>query len=340
MDKKRMYENQAKRSLLAFVFALICIMANPLSVSSILAMNSTYNNITDTVPKIYVTAEVMPSYPGGEEAMGKFIGENLQYPPAALEAGIQGRVTTRFVVTETGDISGAEVVRGIDPACDAEALRVINMMPKWTPGKQGGVAVSVYFSIPIMFRLSDTQAGNQDSVVIIYRGKEISLVELEAENQKQIFANMDKNISLVENPLTEAEAIGKYGEVYAGKKVIEVFYRVESKADAGEKKLLWEGQVLPSFPGGEDEMYKYIVNNTRYPAYAQINKIEGIVLVRVTVAKDGKLKDVTVAEGIDTRCDREAVRVVKSMPKWIPGTKDGEPVDTQYLIPIKFALDE
>ncbi|MDU1889123.1 MAG: TonB family protein [Dysgonomonas sp.] len=103
--------------------------------------------------KPFVTVEQMPSYPGGESEMHKFINENLKYPVVAQESGIQGRVTIRFVVTKTGAISDVTVVRGIDPSCDKEAVRVVKAMPKWIPGKQNGLNVPVYFTLPIVFRL-------------------------------------------------------------------------------------------------------------------------------------------------------------------------------------------
>ena len=86
----------------------------------------------------------------------KFIGKNIKYPTQALENGIQGRVIVQMVVTKEGDIAESMVVRGVDPLLDAEALRVINSMPKWKPGKQRGEAVNVKYTIPVNFRLSSS----------------------------------------------------------------------------------------------------------------------------------------------------------------------------------------
>lgn len=105
------------------------------------------------VEKPFYTVEQMPSFPGGETEMQKFIRDNLKYPVVAQESGIQGRVTIRFVVTKDGDISEVTVVRGIDPSCDKEAVNVVKKMPKWIPGKQNGRAVPVYFTLPVVFRL-------------------------------------------------------------------------------------------------------------------------------------------------------------------------------------------
>lgn len=105
------------------------------------------------VEKPFYTVEQMPSFPGGEVEMQKFIRDNLKYPVVAQESGIQGRVTIRFVVTKDGTISDVQVMRGIDPSCDKEAMNVVKKMPKWIPGKQNGRAVPVYFTLPVVFRL-------------------------------------------------------------------------------------------------------------------------------------------------------------------------------------------
>jgi protein TonB len=105
--------------------------------------------------KPFVTVEQMPTFPGGELEMQKFIRDNLRYPVVAQESGIQGRVTLRFVVSKTGTIEDVTVVRGIDASCDREAVRVVQSMPKWIPGKQNGLNVPVYFNLPIQFRLQN-----------------------------------------------------------------------------------------------------------------------------------------------------------------------------------------
>ena len=97
--------------------------------------------------------EQMPQFPGGEEELFKFISDNLHYPAAASELGIEGRVTIRFVVSKTGAVTNVEVIRGLDPACDKEAIRVVKMMPNWIPGRQNGRNVPVYYTLPILYKL-------------------------------------------------------------------------------------------------------------------------------------------------------------------------------------------
>ena len=98
--------------------------------------------------------EKMPEYPGGIEAFMKFLSENVRYPEAASKAGIQGRVLVNFIVEKDGSISNIHVIQNVNEYLDAEAVRVVGAMPKWTPGMQEGKAVRVKYAVPISFRLN------------------------------------------------------------------------------------------------------------------------------------------------------------------------------------------
>ncbi|MBP7504912.1 MAG: M56 family metallopeptidase [Prolixibacteraceae bacterium] len=102
---------------------------------------------------VYTVVEEMPEYPGGEAALRKFISEKILYPVIAQENGIQGKVYVTFVVSADGSVKNAKIARGVDPVLDKEALRVVSTMPRWTPGKQRGKAVNVFYTIPISFIL-------------------------------------------------------------------------------------------------------------------------------------------------------------------------------------------
>ena len=103
---------------------------------------------------IFVVVETMPEFPGGQQALFKYLSENVKYPVIAQENGIQGRVICQFVVNKDGSIVDVEVVRsGGDPSLDKEAVRVIKSMPKWKPGKQRGKAVRVKYTVPVNFQL-------------------------------------------------------------------------------------------------------------------------------------------------------------------------------------------
>ncbi len=107
----------------------------------------------EVTEEIFVVVEEQPEFPGGNTAMMKFLSDNIKYPVIAQENGIQGRVITNFVVERDGSITDVQVVRGVDPSLDKEAVRVIQSMPKWKPGKQRGSTVRVRFTLPVVFRL-------------------------------------------------------------------------------------------------------------------------------------------------------------------------------------------
>ncbi|MFN0048440.1 MAG: energy transducer TonB, partial [Cytophagales bacterium] len=96
----------------------------------------------------------MPEFAGGTLAMQKFIASNIKYPRVASQQGLEGRVIVTFVINGQGEVTNAEVVKGIGGGCDEEAIRVIKMLPKWKPGKQNGRPVSVKFTVPIKFALN------------------------------------------------------------------------------------------------------------------------------------------------------------------------------------------
>ena len=102
---------------------------------------------------VFDVVEEMPQYPGGPQALFKFLGENVHYPAEAEKAGIQGRVIATFVVEKDGSISQPTIVKSVDPLLDAEAIRVISAMPNWIPGKQNGKVVRVKYTVPLSFNL-------------------------------------------------------------------------------------------------------------------------------------------------------------------------------------------
>ena len=104
--------------------------------------------------EVYTVVETMPQFPGGEEARIKYMINTIKYPEAAKKQQLQGTVYVSFIVEKDGSISDTKVLRGIGKLCDEEAIRVIEAMPKWTPGVQNGKTVRVKFTIPIQFKLN------------------------------------------------------------------------------------------------------------------------------------------------------------------------------------------
>lgn len=102
--------------------------------------------------KVFDVVEQMPEFPGGMEALVKYMAENMKYPEDAKKQLVEGRVLVQFIVETDGSVSNIEVLRRVFPSLDAEAVRVISGMPKWIPGKQNGKVVRVKYTIPVSFR--------------------------------------------------------------------------------------------------------------------------------------------------------------------------------------------
>jgi TonB family protein len=103
--------------------------------------------------QVFFTVEEMPEFPGGEMALRTYIASAIKYPVIAQEKGIQGKVYVTFVVSKDGSVVNCSIARGVDPSLDGEALRVVNSLPKWMPGKQRGEFVNVSYTVPINFVL-------------------------------------------------------------------------------------------------------------------------------------------------------------------------------------------
>ena len=131
-----------------------------------------------TTGKPFDVVEQMPQFPGGPAEMMAFLAKNIRYPVAAEKAGVQGRVIVTFVVEKDGSIAEARIVKSVSPELDAEALRVINAMPNWLPGRQNGEAVRVKYTVPVTFRL---QGGTKPATASVkigpeHKGKPVEVV--------------------------------------------------------------------------------------------------------------------------------------------------------------------
>ena len=111
--------------------------------------------VDQKMDRAFDVVEEMPQFPGGSSALLEYLAANIRYPKAAYKAGVQGRVILTFVVEKDGSISGTEVVKSVSPLLDAEAVRVINAMPNWVPGRQNGKVVRVKYTVPVSFMLQD-----------------------------------------------------------------------------------------------------------------------------------------------------------------------------------------
>ncbi len=104
--------------------------------------------------QIFTCVEQQPEFPGGINAMMEYLANHIKYPKEAINKNIEGKVFIKFVVSETGQVENAIIMRGIGGGCEEEALRVVEEMPVWQPGRQDGEAVAVYYTLPVVFNLT------------------------------------------------------------------------------------------------------------------------------------------------------------------------------------------
>ena len=158
--------------------------------------------------EIFQVVEQMPEFPGGMQKAMEFLGKNIKYPATAQQAKIEGRVIVQFVVGKDGSISDVKIARGVSPDLDAEAMRVVSLMPKWNPGKQRGQAVSVKYTMPIMFRLQTPAPKQEEADVVSFSLKaneDTSIGTIEAVKNSiravRTMVDIDKEESSEEKPL-------------------------------------------------------------------------------------------------------------------------------------------
>ena len=132
-----------KKLILLLLMAGCCLMT----------ANAQKTVVSQTNQKVFDTVEQMPEYPGGMQAMIAFLQTNMKYPEDAAKQKVEGRVMVQFIVETDGSISDVHVAKQVFPSLDAEAIRVVQAMPKWTPGKEKGNVVRVKYNLPIVFRM-------------------------------------------------------------------------------------------------------------------------------------------------------------------------------------------
>ena len=163
---------------------------------------------------------------------------------------------------------------------------------------------------------------NIESVAREISGQVPEVAEVQQKAEQALNADV-----AVANPMAKAEA--KASDATA-------------QADATKKKKSWDciPETMPQFPGGQEVMMKYLAANIKYPASAVKAKKQGRVIVTFIVQKDGSVTHAKIAKSVDPELDAEALRIVKGMPKWTPGTQNGKPVNVKYTLPVNFSLQK
>ena len=324
-----------------FVFSLACTLsmhAHALQLrNNQLASDSIVSQRGDSV---YTVADKMPEFPGGDKGLIEFINKKLHYPSDAKKANEQGKVIVEFVISKTGKVENAKILKGLSPDLDKEALRVVGKLPAWTPGEQGGNKVAVYKVVPVVFQNEESAWVVTDKTLVVidnvamplgFDPRVLSQAKLAAMSVLKPFPKEEK-----------AKLMDKYGHLAANGVVVVTTKKDEMEyllADSLINTNCKEATTLPEFPGGKTQMMAYIADSIQYPFVAQRLKTQGKVFVQFLVDKTGKISDANVIRRVDYFLDKEALRVVNSMPNWIPGTRCGEKLNIYVTLPVNFKLE-
>lgn len=155
----------------------------------------------------------------------------------------------------------------------------------------------------------------------------------EVHEDNEIKSQEDLNATKVSISIADVK-----GNDEANGKDIADLKQVVTQAAPEPEKVFDMVEQMPTFPGGQQELMAYLGKNIKYPTIAQENGTQGRVIIQFVVERDGSITDVRVARGVDPYLDKEAVRVVKSMPKWLPGKQNGKAVRVKFTVPVMFRL--
>ncbi|MBK5720565.1 energy transducer TonB [Dysgonomonas sp. Marseille-P4677] len=243
-----------------------------------------------------------PQYIGGDSELYKFLESNIRYPYILAQIEMEGEVEVKFTIEKDGEVKNVEIVRGFDPLADDEVMRVVKALPKWSPAKMDEEAIDANLKLVISFTLND---------------------ELIAQAQQ-----MKKDGAADDTYIGSSNIQDKVPEKENAESIENVSNDI--KDDSLNK--------APQFPGGQEALAAYFKNNLKYPKRAIQMKIEGRVIFKLLVSEEGEITKIMLYKSIFRDCDEEAFYLVKKMPKWIPGLKDGNPAAMEVMVPIPFVL--
>jgi TonB family protein len=300
---------------------------------------------------VFTIVEEMPSFVGGEDARTRFLAMNIMYPEKATYLKIQGTVYVSFIINNEGFVTDVKILRGIGGGCDEEAARVVQMMPKWNPGRQNGKTVRVLFNMPIDFRIDY----NGKTETVDYYGDALNYLQsgdtckackdlLLARNSDDRLAAMvyEKNcfnrdtLRMATNSVLVEYPGYSYTLVFNPKCNDEKGYSYVYNDKNQPINSIYD--IMPEFPGGDIARTKFLQNNILYPKEAAEKGIEGTVYTSFEVKATGEISNIKILRGVGGGCTEEAIRVLKKMPKWVPATQKGKAVQVLFYMPISFSI--
>lgn len=272
----------------------------------------------------------------------KFIQENLKYPDLARKNGKQGMAVVSFIINNDGSIRDAIVMRNPGDGTGEEALRVLNKMPKWNPGKQRGETVSVQFNLPIKFKLSSNDEEAPPAPPVAPEAPPAPPIAPEAPPAPPVAPEAPPAPPIAPDA-PPAPPVAPPPPPYT-RELAEM--QKSNKADffkVVEEMPYWKSCETAASPNArkicsDTEILKFIQENLRYPREARKQGVQGMAVVSFIIEKDGSLSNIRAVRDPGSTLGEEARRVIATMPKWNPGKQRGKTVRVQYNMPIRFKL--
>ena len=371
---------------------------------------------------VHYAFDKKPEFPGGNQAMLKFIATHIRYPEEARNQGITGNVYVSFVVEPDGSLSHVKILKGLGYGCNAEVKRVILLMPKWHPGLVKEKPVRSYVAQAVSFRIKPLEKVEPDDKIytkvdslptfavgkqgvehflisrlwypkrtvkrnvvdtvyvsfIIEKDNRITHIKLMKPKPHMTAYDYEASrvvslLPVVRPALLDNKPVrcrlyvpvvfdhkdvhlngGQYKTTeynfqeynyfvpkdhmpvihLSGKQVVQNTKIQKGTVVSDTSQIFTVVEKMPHFPGGPDAFMQYLAKHTHYPAEAK--GCSGRVFIHFVVERDGSISHIKVLRGICPLLDREAVSVIKDMPKWIPGYQKGKPVRVSYNVPFKF----
>lgn len=259
-----------------------------------------------------------PTYPGGEGAMNRFINKNLQYPKAALSQHISGTVFLQFYVEKNGAITDAKVIGKPHQYLDDEALRVLRLMPHWLPATKDGNPTRMQFNMPMRFDEATARpAHNAGSNATLTRDE----IEMTHLTRDSVFHEMGGPDSVSITTVSGRHLTGRTSTLLLADNA--GLFEPPRQATPGAVPPPKKDRE-PAFDGGNAKLQEYLATHVQYPDAARQENITGTISIAFTVQGDGTIADPTILNmSAHKYLDDEAIRVIKAMPRWIPGVRNG-----------------
>lgn len=263
---------------------------------------------------VYSKVDKMPQFPGGDVALMEFVSKNIKYPESARENGVQGTSVISFVIDRTGKIIYAKVIRSLDSITDAEAIRVIKLLPKWIPGENKGKKVDVAYTLPIRYRLDAGDTKKEETDIITqtpeYPGGAAALMKFISMNMRYPTKARDAG---VQAKVLVQFTVGADGTI-ENKQILKSETINNSKSQQNKEQAT-------------QNMYNKLQNN------------EALNLGEMVVNALGNAEKTTVKGDEIKLLENEALRVVGMLPKFTPGQINGKNAAVKFILPISFKLN-